>query len=328
MKTVLACLGGVLSCLGGLRSQAVVLDGGESLAGTVVAVTDNRVSVRGADGALQRIAVRRVECEVALDGSVRRFHASLRDGELDPVERGVLEQVRQGEEVPFPQRMRVTERCSHAFVEALQGELAHGNATVRVQAAQLLAVTAVPGAVKAVLDAAVADPSGRLLATIAGCWNATSLGALEAAHALPLLEQGLSHQDADVRFALAWLAARLGSDAALPVLARCLGDRDHHVRESAAVSLAERGDAAGVGIVLTIAKRDRAPVQTANRTADAATRALVDRLALRERCHACELLGKLRHQPALPVLRRLAGHKDATLAAAASAAITAITADH
>lgn len=328
MTIVRACGWILFCCTAAPRAQEVVLDGGEVLAGTVERVHDNRVYIHGADGAVRMLPVRGVVGERSADGTLRRFHAGLRDAALDPVENGMLAQVQAGKEVALPELLLATERCSRAFADALQAQLTEGKPAARLQAARLLAATLVPEAVKAALAAAVADTSGRMLAAVAELWGSPSLGALEAASALPLLDQGLSTTNARARFAMAWLGAQLGSDAALPVLVRCLGDRDHHVRESAACVLAERGDASGATIVLQIAKRDRAPVQTANRGGDAETRALVDRIALRERRHACELLGKLRHEPALAVLRKLAASKEPTLAASARDAVAAITAGH
>lgn len=318
----------LVTCAAALRAQEVVLDGGEVIAGTIAQVKDNRAQVRGADGAVRVLPLRRVVGERAADGTMRRFHAELNGAPIGPLEAPVLELVRKGKEVPLPELLQATEHCSRAFADALQAELAQGKPAVQLQAARVLAATGAPEAVKAALAAAVAETSGRMLASVAVLWNAASLGALEAAEALPLLDQGLATTDADARFALAWLGAQLGSDAALPVLVRFLSDRDHHVRESAATTLAERGDPSGVGLVLEMARRDRAPVQKANRSADAETRALVDRIALRERVHACELLGKLRHEAAVPVLRRLAAGRVAEVAAAATRAIEAITADH
>jgi HEAT repeat protein len=324
-----ANLGGVLLCCALLPAQEVWLEGGEVLPGAVVDVKDNRARIRGADGALRQLSVRRIDHEVAADGTVRRFTAAVHEGALGAAERALLEQVQKGQEAPFPELMQATEHSSRAFVEALQAALAGDKAAVREQAARVLVATAVPEAVHAALAAAVEEPKGRMLQVIApslssGCM----LAALEASDALALVDAGLGAKDPDTRFFLAWVGARLGSEAALPVLARSLTDRDHHVRESAAVALAERGDAAGAALLMTMARRSRSPVQNANRTADAETRALVDRLALRERCRACELLGRLRHEPALAMLRKLATDKDPQLAAAAGAAVAAITADH
>jgi hypothetical protein len=329
MTNLRVCLGAVLACVGMLPAQEVWLEGGELLRGVVAEVKDNRARIRGSDGALREVQVRRIDREVAADGTVRRFAAATHAGDIDAGERNLLELVRKGKEAPFPDLMLATERCSQAFVDALQAELAGDKAVVRELAARVLTVSAVPAAVHAALAAAVAESSGRMLKAIASSLgNGSVLAALEASDARALVEQGLEAKDADTRFAMAWVGAKLGSDAALPVLVRSLTDRDHHVRESAAFALAERGDASGAGLLLTIAKRDRAPVQIANRDADAETRALVDRLALRERCQACDLLGKLRHEPALPSLRKLATNKDAELAAAATAAIAAIAAGH
>jgi len=326
MRTYLC---GVLLSCALLPAQEVWLEGGDVLPGSVVDVKDNRARIRGADGALRQLHVRRIDHEVAADGTVRRFAASMHEGAIDAAERALLEQVQKGQEAPFPELMQATERSSRAFVEALQAELASDKAAVREQAARVLVVTAVPEAVHAALAAAVEESKGRMLKTIASSLSSgSSLAALAASDALALVDAGLEAKDPDTRFSLAWVGARLGSQAALPVLARSLTDSDHHVRESAAFALAERGDAAGASLLMTMARRSRSPVQNANRSADAETRALVDRLALRERCRACELLGLLRHEPALAVLRKLATDKDPQLAAAAGAAVAAITADH
>lgn len=306
------------------RAQEVVLDSGDVLTGKVQQVKGNRVQVRTTDGALRAMSVRSIVGERAADGTLRRFHAELTGAPIGPAETALLQRVRQGKAIEVPEMVRATESCGRELAAALQAVLADGSPAARIQAARVLAVTCVPEAVKAALTAALADATGRMLAEVAQLWTETSLGALEAAEALPLLDQALATKDPGARFGMAWLAAQLGSEAALPVLRAFLGDRDHHVRESAATMLAERGDAAGAAIVLTIASRERAPVQTANCNADPETKALVDRLALRERCRACELLGKLRHEPALPVLRRLAKAKNAELAAAAQRAEAAI----
>jgi hypothetical protein len=110
------------------------------------------------------------------------------------------------------------------------------------------------------------------------------------------------------------------------VLATFVGDSDHHVREDAAMTLAECGNDAGSKLLVVMARRDRSPEMEANRGADEATKALVARLARRERLRACELLGRLQVQSAVAMLRGLAAGKDEELAAAAKRAIARIEA--
>lgn len=308
-----------------LPAQQVWLQGGDVLAGSVTAVKDNRVQIRGADGSLRQLPVRQVAREVAADGGVRRFAAAAREGELTPPEQALLEQVGCGAEPGLPELVAATDRPSTALLAALRERLDDDRAAVQMAAAQALAATAVPDAVRAALAAAVEQRSGRLLAAVAAmCTSGAALAALDAADAGELIARGLAVRDAATRFTMAWIGVQLEVEGAEPVLAKFVRDRDHHRREAAAMALAEHGNDAGAAVLLAIARRERAPVQQANRDADAATRAFVDRLALRERCHACELLGALRHAPALPVLERLAQADDADLATAARAAAAAI----
>ena len=112
--------------------------------------------------------------------------------------------------------------------------------------------------------------------------------------------------------------------AALPVLATFVGDSDHHVRESAAMALGECGDARGAKLLIAMCARERSPEVEANKKADAETRALVARIASRERIRCCELLGSLHCKEAIATLTALGKHKDGALAAAAKKALEAI----
>mgnify|MGYP001419297696 CR=1 FL=1 len=308
-----------------LPAQQVWLQGGDVLAGSVTAVKDNRVQIRGSDGALRQLPVRQVDREVAADGSVRRFAAAAREGELTPPERALLQQVGRGAELGVPELVAATDRPSTALLAALRERLHDDREAAQIAAAQALAATAVPDAVRAALAAAVERRSERMLAAVAAAsTSGAQLGALAEADAGDLIARGFAAREAVTRFTMAWIGVQLEVEGAQPVLAKFVRDRDHHRREAAAMALAEHGNDVGAAVLLTIARRERAPVQQANRDADAATRAFVDRLALRERCRACELLGALRHEPALPALERLSHADDVDLAAAARAAVAAI----
>lgn len=298
---------------------------GEVIAAEVLAIENNRAKIRGADGRLRMVAVRSIECVRAKDGSARRHAAALVEGPRGPEVAALLTRLRKGDTLEVPELVLLTECCDAAMGDELKQLTTHKSASVRAMAARALAIAATPETVRAALEAAAAEPA--LLGQVISCLgNGAALGAIEAAGATELVEQGLASKDRQTRFGCAWVAAQVGSQAALPVLATFVGDSDHHVRESAAMCLAEHGNDAGAKVLLAIARRDRSPAMAANRSADAETQALVARGARRERLRACELLGRLHHAAAVPMLRTLAAGKDAELAATANKALAEIEA--
>ncbi|HEX5053034.1 MAG TPA: HEAT repeat domain-containing protein [Planctomycetota bacterium] len=309
------------------RTQEVQMTSGEVIAGELLTIENNRARIRGADGSLRVAAVRDVECVRAADGTIQRHAAALVDGPRSPEVAGLLARLRKGDALEVPELVQLTERCDAALCAELKQLTTHKSSAMRLLAARALAIAATPETVRAALEAALAESGSAMLGQVAGCLgNGAALAAIEAAGATKLVEQGMESKDRQARFGCAWLAAQLGSQAALPVLATFVGDVDHHLRESAAMCLAEHGNDAGAKVLLTIARRERSPEMAANRCADAATQALIERAARRERLRACELLGQLHHAAAVPMLRSFAAGKDAELAAVATKALAAIEA--
>jgi HEAT repeat protein len=308
-----------------LEAQEVQMSSGEVLAGEVVGVEDNRAKIRGADGKLRLVDVRRIDNARAADGTTKRFAAKLIDGPMSADATRALERLESGEALAPPELFQLTERCNRDAFAKLEQLAASDKRAVRQCAAQALAMAATPETVKAALEAALADSDPGLLREVGSLvGHGAALAAVEEAGATELLEKGMASKDQKARFGFAWAAARLGSDEALPVLATFLTDRDHHARESAAMALAERGDDAGAKILIEIAKRKRAPAEAANRGADDETKALVARMVLRERVRACELLGRLKCDEATSSLRALLRSKEPELAAAAERALAQI----
>lgn len=300
---------------------------GDVLAGSVVAVDGSRAKVKTADGALRVVDARSIDVEVRADGTEKRHSCTLVAGPMAPPIAALLARLQKGEPLEMPDLSQLTVACSADLVAEL-GKVADGKtAASRALAVRALAMSATKEGLRAALDRAVADRSGALWREVAAQIPAGAcLGALEALGAVEDVEKGLTSKERNVRFGCASAASRLGSKAALPVLATFVGDSDHHVRESAAVTLAECGDPAGAKVLMVMCKRERAPVEEANRDADAATRDLVARIAKRERIRACELLGKLRYAAAAATLQALARHADAAIAAAARKAAATIEA--
>ncbi len=309
-----------------LAAQEVILSSGEVLPGTVAAVAKNRAKVQLADGSLRQIDVRSIDCACLADGTTRRFAAQLVDGPVTAPAQALLARLQAGG-LQLPELVQLTDNCTSALLDELKKLAAAKAPAVRSQAARALALAATKESVRIALDAALADGSGALLREVApALTTGACLGALAEVDAVADVEKGLTSKDRVARFSCAWVAAKLGSTTALPVLATFVGDADHHVREAAATCLGECGDAAGAKLLITMCKRERSPAMEANRDADAATKELVAQGARRERMHCCELLGRLRHAPAAPVLTTLAKHKDTGIAEAAQAALKQIEA--
>jgi HEAT repeat protein len=297
---------------------------GDVMIGTVVAVEGSRAKVKTAEG-LRMVDVRSIDCERLADGSEKYHPAVLTPGPLAAPAQALLQRLRKGDKLDAPDLSLLTAPCTQELVAALTGMLTAKLPAVREQAARALVLTATKEGVRAVLDAALADATGAHWRSVAGAMTAGAvLGAVNELEARADLEKAFASKDKPVRFATAWAAAKLGSTAALPVLATFVGDGDHHVREAAAMCLAERGDASGSKVLVVICRRERSPAMDANRDADPGTRAMLERAARAERLRACELLGRLRSADATGVLAALARHKDAGLAAAAQAAMAAI----
>lgn len=305
-------------------SPEVRMANGDVLIGAVVAVEGSRAKVKTAEG-LRMVDVRSIDCERLADGSEKYHPAVLTPGPIPAPAQALLQRLQKGEALDVPDLSLLTASCNQELVTSLTGLLTAKLPAVRAQAARALVLTATKEGVRAALDAALADTTGAHWRAIAGALTGGAvLGAVVELEARADLEKAFPSKDKAVRFACAWAAGKLGSTAALPVLATFVGDGDHHVRESAAMCLAERGDPSGQKVLITICRRERSPAMDANRDADPGTRAMLERAARAERLRACELLGRLRCADAIGVLSALARHKDAGLAAAARDAGAAI----
>ncbi|HEX6810815.1 MAG TPA: HEAT repeat domain-containing protein [Planctomycetota bacterium] len=310
-----------------MPAQQVLMASGEAIPGKVVSVAGHRAKVEMTGGGLKMIDVRHLDHERLADGTTKRHAARLADGGPTPAAEKQLARMQKGEVLALPELLQLTENCTSALVAELQKLVAGKNAAVRGAAGRALALAATKESMRTALDAALADNTGALWREIANALTGGAcLGALEELSACADIEKGMASKDKAVRGVCAWIATKLGSQTAIPVLATFVADSDHHVRESAAVCLAEAGNDAGAKVLLAICKRERSPAMEANRDADPATRELVARATLRERIHACELLGKLRHAAAAPTLTALSKHADAGIASAAKKALEALAA--
>jgi HEAT repeat protein len=309
-----------------MPAQEVVMSSGESIPGKVVSVASHRAKIEMAGGGFKMVDVRTIDRERTADGATKHHAAKLAEGALSPMAQSQLARMQKGETLAPPEVMQLTENSTQALVAELQKLVASKIPAVRAAASRTLAMTATKEGVRAALDAALADDTGALWREVANAlMNGACLGAIEDLAACADIEKGLASKDKSVRRACAWIATKLGSKEAIPVLATFVADSDHHVRESAAMCLAEAGNDAGANVLLAICKREKSPEMDANRDADPATRDLLVRVTRRERVTACELLGKLHHAAAAPTLTALSKHADTAIAAAAQKALAELS---
>jgi hypothetical protein len=130
------------------------------------------------------------------------------------------------------------------------------------------------------------------------------------------LKAGLADRDATVRFIFASIAPASCQEA-LPILkADGLHHSDHHFREQAALELAERGDAAGESLLVSMLERNEIPgLKTDPETAK--------RVLTREQIDICRLFGKLRTKTGLAALKKASASPNDEVRKAAAAALDA-----
>ncbi len=129
-----------------------------------------------------------------------------------------------------------------------------------------------------------------------------------------LVERGLADADALVRLEFALVAPHELELAGAILRKDGLRNSDHHVRESAAVELGRRGDAAGEKLLIEMLTRSRLPGM--ERDSDVAVRLLVQ-----EQVELCDILGRLDSAAARAALAKARSHSphEAVRAAAKAA---------
>jgi len=303
----------------------VILAAGRPVSGAEVTWLDGRretvarASVKGDsvllsfDKGMRSVSKRRVVRLTGDDGAEIALARQLTDVPADGALKAALEEL----SAAPPERMRmVEEQLADSMSRAVVAELVElsrsKKADTRARAATTLLLMGLDEPVRAGLAVALGDPDKGVRLRLA-----STLFEVRAVLRTDDVAPGLEDRDAAAKATFAMVLGGLGDRRAVPVLRTAgLKNSDHHVRESAAETLAELGDDAGVTILIGMLSRAKHP----------AGASLPERLVVEEKVRVCGHLERLRARKAVPALKQAARSKNAELAAAANRALAAIAA--
>lgn len=129
-----------------------------------------------------------------------------------------------------------------------------------------------------------------------------------------LVKKGLADKDVGVRLDFAQMSPRDVEEAAAVLRADGIKHSDHHIRESSALELGERGDASGESILIGMLARTRMPGVEDDE-------ALSDRLVIAEQTDICRIFGKLRTEAGKAALQKATKSKFEAVRKAAAEAL-------
>jgi HEAT repeat protein len=210
---------------------------------------------------------------------------------------------------------QLARRPSRALLDALAALCADKNKELRRRGVAALARLRTRESVAAAAAAVVAEKDAALRRELASSLFSVQ-EIFRRADTAASVKAGVADKDAIVRVAFASLSPPDFAPA-IPVLeADGLGSADHHVRESAAMELGERGDASGEGVLVSMLARTSMPGVTDDP-------ALMERLLVREQVAICRILGKLGTPGGKAALEKAKSSKFDAVRKAAEAALAA-----
>lgn len=214
-----------------------------------------------------------------------------------------------------PVAMQLGQHRSRSVFEAAVA-LANGqNKQLRLRAITLLARLCTKEAAMAAAAAVLAEPDAGIRRTAASTLFAVG-EIVKRCDAAATIAKGLDHTDAEVRVVFAMLA-KPDDPAATAVLRRDgLHHADHHVRETAAMELGERGDGAGESLLVGMLERTRVP----GAEGDAEVQ---QRMLVREQVQVCSALGRIGTPAAKAALTKATKSRLEAVRLAATAALSA-----
>ncbi len=270
----------------------------------------------------RRIGLRPGEVAAVVDdaGGETPTIPALADGENAPDVAGalasVLDRKNDGWEMALERVGRTPTRASHdAFVELTRAK----DKALRARAVPALCALHTRESVLAAAAAVLAEKDRGLRRD--GAWRLFSVQEIfKRSESAEVLKQGLADKDADVRYVFAVLAPPDDADAVRILRDEALKNSDHHIRETAALELGERGDASGEALLATMLTRSRLP------GFDAGDEELMTRLLVTEQVAVCRAFAKLGTERGKAALEKATKSPHQAVRAAAEKALAEIAA--
>jgi HEAT repeat protein len=272
---------------------------------------DGAVLVRFERG-LRRVPRSDVAKIVGNDGHEETIARAMVPGALTAEQRADLDGLAKVDDLAFLQaRQRLAASMSEAVLARLGEIAASSDPAARARAGDVMVKMGTEASVDAAVALGLGDASDKVRTQVASSLSGIA-GLVATQGWQEKLRPGLEHKDRTVRALFSLALGRAGDATAIPVLRRdALTHADHHVRESAAETLAELGDDGGLDLLLKMARRTKHPAGD-------------DAILLAERIRVCGLLGKLGNEKAVTTLKTIARSRDESLADAAKQALDAI----
>lgn len=179
----------------------------------------------------------------------------------------------------------LAERRTRAVFDALQALAKDQRKELRLRAIAALSRLCTRESAMAVANAVLAEKDAGTRKSAASTMFAIG-EVLKRCDFAATLAKGLADKDVEVRVPFAMLAPADDAAAAAVLRNDGLKHGDHHVRESAALELAERGDPAGEGVLVGMLERTKIP----GLGGDAA---FAERLLIQGQVQVCAALGRL-----------------------------------
>jgi len=279
---------------------------GEKIAGHVIRTTGTRIFFRTTSGMVRTYHKRAVQSATNADGQSVSCTIALTKAPLTTAQKSLLGQVASFHAaMTNPAVSKLIDGASEECVAELNRLALKKSAKNREAAIGLLSLVGSEGAVRRVVKIAVNDPDPKIRFAAANyLLKPNCIRCVKSAGLIEEVRKGFADKKRNTRFCLAYVAGKAGDVKAVPILKKNLKNSDHHFRESAALLLAELGDASGIRQLLKMAKAKKNDNE----------------------CIAiCQALSRLGDKKALTALKSVAKSKNARVATAASHAIEKIT---
>jgi HEAT repeat protein len=207
------------------------------------------------------------------------------------------------------------ERRTRSVFDALLAQSKDNRKELRLRAIAALSRLCTKESAMAVANAVLAEKDAGTRKSAASAMFAVG-EVLKRCDFAATLGKGLADKDVEVRVAFAMLSPPADAAAALVLRNDGLKHSDHHVRESAATELAERGDPAGESLLLGMLSWTRVPGLEGD--AD-----FLERQLIRQQVQICAALGKLGTATAKAALTKASSSRFEAVRKAAAAALAA-----